>query len=245
MNKSGFITLHRQILNWEWSKNANTFVLFIHLLLAANFEEGRFEGRVIKRGQLVTSLPSLSTGTGLSIQQVRTALSHLVSTGEITDSVTNRYRIITIVKYSEFQDATGKSTGKQQTDNRQLTDNQQTTNRQITDNQQQYNNNNKNNKETKEQGNKGTSVVSASHFTPPTADQVREYCQEQGIEIDPEYFVDYYEARGWVLSTGTKMKNWKATVRNWGRREKERPAKVITENPFLRMLREREEAKEE
>ena len=86
MNKAGgFITLHRQILDWEWYKDVNTAFLFIHLLLSANFVDAMFKGKLIKRGQLVTSLSHLSTETGLSVQQTRTALSHLVSTGEITD----------------------------------------------------------------------------------------------------------------------------------------------------------------
>ena len=120
MNKAGgFITLHRQILDWEWYKDTNTAFLFFHLLLSANFVDTRFKGKLIKRGQIVTSLPSLSTETGLSIQQTRTALSHLVSTGEITDESTPNYRIITVVKYNDYQKATDKSTGDQQTINRQ------------------------------------------------------------------------------------------------------------------------------
>ena len=157
MKTGGFITLHRQILDWEWYKNVNTFVLFLYLLLTANYEDGRFEGKTIKRGQLVTSLQSLSVGTGLTIQQVRTALSHLISTGEITDEPTNRYRVITVIKYSDYQDATDRSTINQQATNNQSTGNQQSNNNQITINQQQYNNNNNNNKETKKQGNNNIS----------------------------------------------------------------------------------------
>ena len=164
MNKAaGFITIHRQILDWEWYKDTNTVCLFIHLLLNANFVDGKFEGRLIKRGQLVTSLPSLSVETGLTIQQIRTALSHLKSTGEITDSTCNRYRIITISKYDEYQTPTDESTDSQQATNRQLTGNQQATNRQLTGNQQQYNNNNNNNKGTMEQRNNNSlSVIDES-----------------------------------------------------------------------------------
>lgn len=157
MKTGGFITIHRQILDWEWFKNVNTFVLFLYLLLTANYEDGRFEGKTIKRGQLVTSLQSLSIGTGLTIQQVRTALSHLISTGEITDEPTNKYRVITVIKYSDYQDATDRSTINQQSTNNQSTGNQQSNNNQITINQQQYNNNNNNNKGTNKQGNNNIS----------------------------------------------------------------------------------------
>lgn len=58
-------------------------------------------------------------------------------------------------------------------------------------------------------------------FVPPTAEEVREYCGAQGLTIDAERFVDYYEANGWKVGSQA-MKDWKATVRNWARRDKER-----------------------
>ena len=133
---AGFILLYRQITEWEWYQNPNTFRVFLHILLKANFTDGRFEGREVKRGQLVTSLPKLSQQTKLTIQQVRTAIKHLISTGEITDEGTSQYRIITVVKYNEYQQDNRQN-------NRQVTDDQQTSNRQSTDDQQQYNNNKK------------------------------------------------------------------------------------------------------
>lgn len=137
MNKSGgFITLHRQILDWEWYRNANTFRLFIHLLLNANYEDGRFEGVVVRRGQLATSLPSLSSEIQQSIQQVRTSLEHLKSTGEITVSLHPRFQVISITNYDKYQD---KQQAKQQANNRQSTGN---LTGKSTGNQQQYNNNN-------------------------------------------------------------------------------------------------------
>ena len=137
---NGFIVLHRKLVDWEWYKKPSVKDVFIHLLLTANFVDGRFEGQLIRRGQLATSLPSLSAGTGLSLQQVRTALKHLSATGEITDNANRRYRVITVVKYDEYQSLTDRLTVNQQSNNSQLTDNQQTTNSQLTDNQQQYNN---------------------------------------------------------------------------------------------------------
>lgn len=58
-------------------------------------------------------------------------------------------------------------------------------------------------------------------FRPPTVDEVRAYCAENGYDIDAEYFVDYYEQNGWMVGRN-KMKSWQATVRNWARRDKER-----------------------
>ena len=201
MNKAGgYISLHRQIQSWEWYKNPNTAFLFIHLLLSANFTDTRFMGKKIRRGQVVTSLPSLANETGLSIQNVRTALKHLISTGEITDDSCRTYRIITVVKYNEYQTVTDK-----------LTDNQQTTNRQLTDDQQHHNNDNNVNKGIKR---------SSRDFQPPSLDEVKKYVKEINGVIDPERFFDYYEVRDWCLKDGRKMSNWKAEIRSWERREK-------------------------
>ena len=58
-----------------------------------------------------------------------------------------------------------------------------------------------------------------TRFVPPTVDEVRTYCQENSYGIDPEHFVDYYTANNWMAGRN-KMKDWKAAVRNWNRREK-------------------------
>lgn len=57
-------------------------------------------------------------------------------------------------------------------------------------------------------------------FIPPTVEEVRQFCQENGYITDPEQFVDYYQARGWYLKPGQQMKDWKASVRYWERNRK-------------------------
>ena len=56
-------------------------------------------------------------------------------------------------------------------------------------------------------------------FSPPTADEVKKYCREQGYSVDAERFVDHYESNGWMVGKN-KMKDWEAAVRNWNRKEK-------------------------
>ena len=81
---SDYIKLYRSLLDWEWYKNINTKVLFLHMLLKANWKDGRFEGQVIPRGSFVSSLAKLSEETDLTIREVRTAISHLEKSGEVT-----------------------------------------------------------------------------------------------------------------------------------------------------------------
>ena len=54
-------------------------------------------------------------------------------------------------------------------------------------------------------------------FAPPTLTEVQEYIREKNYSIDAERFIDYYEANGWKVGKNP-MKDWKATVRNWERR---------------------------
>lgn len=209
MKAGGFISLHRQILDWEWFHDAITFHTFVYLLLSANFEPASYKGIEVQRGQLVTSLTVISKDLQQTIQQTRTALKHLKLTGEITDEGTPQYRIITIVKYDEYQRANRPS-------NRQLTGNQQT-NQQT--NQQQYNNINNinNNNKTSLTGcnNKNNNNNDSSkRFVKPTLDEVRQYCLHRKNWVDWNEFYSFYEANGWKVGRNP-MKDWKAAVRYW------------------------------
>lgn len=52
-------------------------------------------------------------------------------------------------------------------------------------------------------------------FVKPTVDEVLAYCAERKNNIDPQYFWDYYEARGWKAGGRSAMKDWRAAVRTW------------------------------
>lgn len=100
---SGWVKLHRSLLEWEWYRDINVCRLFIHLLLTANFEEKKVKGQNIERGVLLTTWPELCQATGLSIQQARTAMGKLKSTGEITVKITGKQQAVTVVNYSAYQ----------------------------------------------------------------------------------------------------------------------------------------------
>ena len=57
-------------------------------------------------------------------------------------------------------------------------------------------------------------------FVPPTVEEVRAYCLERGNGIDPQGFVDHYEARGWRYNGNVPMKDWRAAVRTWEGRDR-------------------------
>ena len=121
---SGWIKLHRSTLEWEWYTDANTFRVFMHILLNANIEPRRYRGIEVPIGSLVAGRQALASQLGMSEQSVRTALDHL-GRSEITIKSTSKFSIISINKWSEYQ-------GNQPADNQQLTNNQPTTNQQLT-----------------------------------------------------------------------------------------------------------------
>jgi len=120
-----FIKLHRKMLEWEWYRDTNTLCLFLHCLLIANWKDGRFMGIDIPRGSFVSSYPQLAQQTNMSIQNVRTAINHLKSTGELTVKSHAKFSVFTITNYCQYQDTNTQT-------NSQLTVSQQATNRQLT-----------------------------------------------------------------------------------------------------------------
>lgn len=99
----GWVKIHRQLTRWEWYTDANTFRVFLHLLIMATHTDTRWRGETVRRGQVLTGLNRLSFELKLSVQQIRTALGRLIATGEITSRSTSRYRVITICNYDAYQ----------------------------------------------------------------------------------------------------------------------------------------------
>ena len=125
MTNNGFVKVNRNILDWRWYGDVNTFRVFIHLLLKANYKDGEFEIHTIKRGQLVTGRKALAKELNISERQVRTALDHLKTTNEIAITPTSKYSIITINSYDKYQSVTNTSTNDRPTNDQQPTNNQQ------------------------------------------------------------------------------------------------------------------------
>ena len=59
-------------------------------------------------------------------------------------------------------------------------------------------------------------------FQKPTIDDVKNYCNLRNNNIDAEAFYDFYESKDWKIGKN-KMKDWKACVRTWERRETKKP----------------------
>jgi len=124
---SGWIKLHRGLIDWEWYTDHNTCRLFIHCIVRANYDAKNWRGISIARGQFWTSLPTLQSETGLSASQIRTSLNKLISTGEIAVKSQAQGRMVTVLEYESYQQ------DDRQNDNL-VTDQSQTSDRPVTAN---------------------------------------------------------------------------------------------------------------
>ena len=187
---SGWIKIHRSILDWEWYEDTNTFRLFIHLILKANHKDKNYKGKLIKRGSLVTGRELLSVETGLSVRQIRTCLERLKSTNEIAIKTNSKGTEIQIVKYEEYQLATNETTNKRPTNDQQTTTN-------------------KNVKKEKKERN-----------TIPTLSDFLVYGIEKKPKVDKQELTLKYYAwleNDWSINRSgknVKIKNWKVTLLN-------------------------------
>ena len=201
-DKSTWIKFHRKSVSWEWFKDSKTFHVFMYLILMAQFEDTKFRGQEIKRGQLMTGRKKISADTGISEQSIRTALSNLKSTNEITIKSTSKYSIITICNYNEYQK---RENNINQQINQQI--NQRPTSNQPATNHIQEG------KELKNEKNINKDKVK-KRFSPPSVNDVSEYCISRNNRVNPETWINHYISNGWMVGRN-KMKNWKAAVRTW------------------------------
>ena len=179
--KETFVKLNRGILDWQWYQDANTFRVFVHLLLVANIKEDYHKGVLIHRGERALSYRTLSEALDLSIQQVRTSISKLKKTGEVTITRYRDFLVVSVTNYNKYQEKTDKSTFNQQSNNIQITFKQQSNNNQLTTNKES-----KESKECKE-------VEEVVVPTPTTTQNdlpfysSADYEEEEEEEENPEY----------------------------------------------------------
>lgn len=209
--EGGFVKDYRSKLDWEWFTDPKTAHLWEYICLRVNYEPSRFRGIEIRRGEMLESIKTISKNTGLSEKNVRTALEHLKSTGEVACKPTRYGLLINAIKYAHFQSQereTGTQTGTQP--EYEVAMKWQGSGNEVAT----Y----KENKEYKEIK-KERSVYGS--FAPPTREELQDYIRETGSSVDPDRFFDYYENNGWKTGK-TPMQDWRATVRSWEKRDKEK-----------------------
>lgn len=133
-DREGYILVDRNMCEWQWWNKHNTVIVFLWLLMKAQFHESQFCGVKIERGQVATTIGNIMQHNNLSKQQVRTAISNLKSTQAITLTRHSKFLVITILNYDEYQNPTRSTTKKQQSNNIHVTFKQHYTNTYNTSN---------------------------------------------------------------------------------------------------------------
>lgn len=207
MLENGYVKIYRSLLKWEWYDDVNTKVVFLHLLLTVSIEDSKWHGITVKRGSRVSSYPVLAKETGLSVKQLRTAISHLEATGEVARTKYPKYTVFAINNYDTFQSGAGKTAGKGQGKGR------------VRAGKGQQYKKVKEDKEDKESFSPPTSSLSCDAAA--TEEEVKAYAAEIGAGCDASAFYRTMQEQGWQ-SGGKPVQNWKAIFRAWEAKDKQK-----------------------
>ena len=212
MLENGYVKLYRSLLKWEWYDDVNTKIVFLHLLLTVSIEDSKWHGITVKRGSRVSSYPVLAKETGLSVKQLRTAISHLEATGEVARTKYPKYTVFAINNYDTFQSGAGKTAGKGQGKGRV-----------GAGKGQQY----KKVKEDKEDKESFYAAAPPSTFSytsaaaAATEEEVKAYAAEIGAGCDVGEFYRVMQANRWQYH-GEPLRDWKAFFRAWEAKDKQK-----------------------
>lgn len=170
---------------------------WIDLQLLANWGDGDMlvKGKSvhIERGQVFRSIKFLANRWGWSPKKVRHFLGQLEDAGKVSTKGTAQGTTITIENYPSLG-VEGRT--KDTTEGAA---------------------------EGRAEGTQKKNKQKNKIFSPPTVEEVAAYCQDRGNSVDPERFVDFYEAKGWLIGK-SKMRDWQASVRTWERHAQDKKA---------------------
>lgn len=98
-----YLKIPYSILDWGWIHDPKTFTVYIHMMLLANRKPHDYMGDTINRGELLASYDFLARHTGLSIQNVRTAVKHLKQTNTVKHRKINGINVFFLPDFEKHQ----------------------------------------------------------------------------------------------------------------------------------------------
>lgn len=132
MRNNGFILIHRRLMNKAFYSRPQYLALWLHLLLKATYSGREYiingKTHTLKPGEFIASRKTLGLEVGIKESTIETILLLFEKDGQIKQQKTNRYRVISIVSWNEYQNLNNKITTKQHPSNNQPTTNQQPNN---------------------------------------------------------------------------------------------------------------------
>ena len=220
---SGWIKIHRSILDhWIWN-DAQKFHWWLELLFMANWEQKKVVAGntivTVERGQMIASNSFLMEKWGVCTHTVRNFLRLLETDGMITQTTYPKFNIITICNYDKYQHKeTDKVTPNTDPNVIPLADSNIDPN--ADPNKEYIRTKEINIPPISPQGDEQMNLFGddekkkSKRFVKPTIEEVNAYCRERNNTIDAESFLNFYESKGWMVGK-SPMKDWKAAVRTW------------------------------
>ena len=118
-SNSGWISLHRKILEHPIFSDPQAFTLWVQLLLRANHKEKKVmvgnKFIEVKRGQLLTGRNKLVEYTGIDRNKIERLLNLFENEAQIEQQKTTKYRLISITNYNQYQDTEHQTSIKRAT----------------------------------------------------------------------------------------------------------------------------------
>lgn len=207
-----WVKLFRKFGEWGWYSDPVVKSVFLHFFLYANHKPNNWQGVEVNRGQLIIGLSKCAKTLGISLQSLRTAITKLKSTGEITHKSTNKFTLITVVNYDSYQACDFESTHES---THTLTNEQQTNNKRTTTNK-----NDNNDKNEKKEDRATTIKIKFAERILLTQDQYDDLIARANKVGQSEAWVKSQIdiASDWTLSKGRVHRDAAAFLRNWCRR---------------------------
>ncbi len=209
---NGWIKIARNITEKPWYGVPNDVCLFMHLIMDANFTTSYYRGVEVKSGQLIRSHEKLAVETGLTINQVRTSMKHLISTGEITQVFTHVGNLITLENYGILDECDDTDHAAYHTEHRERITNESRTDHGII------------RKERKDKKEKNTyGVFKNVRLSEKEFEQLTEQFGEEERDSWIRKVDEYCER------TGKTYRNYALTITSWAKKDGEKAAGTNSE----------------
>lgn len=255
--KDGWVKVYRKMQDKGFYKNSKYVHLWVHLLLKANHKPREVMWNrktfMLQPGQFITGRKKLGVDTRISETSIERILSFLENGHQIGQQKTNKYRLITILKWERYQED-GQQNG-QQADNKRTTNGQQA----DTDKKEDKNEKNERSKEKDMLGTK-KSVPSSSKIIFSFQDKKFKGITNEDITLWSETYPacriksELLKMGDWLLSNPTKKKkNYRRFISNWLTRSQDKggtkgivdtPMERKPETPEEKSSRKKQEAEE-
>ena len=206
----GYVKLWRKSVDSAAWMDEGLWKVWCWCLFKANWEAKEVPIKVgrkifqvpVQAGQFVYGRHAASLELNMPESTVRNRMARLATLGNVDTESDSNYSIVTISNWSVYDDpenAKGQLVGQEE-------DKKRTQRRKK--------------KKVKEEGVHSQNGQNSKQI-PPSIFAVAAYCTDRKNGIDAEHFVNYYQARGWVLSNNAKMKDWHCAIQTWEKRDKQ------------------------